>query len=337
MSRFSIFLPVRNGWPYVKDCVASILAQTHTDFELTILDNQSADETGPWLKTLADPRIRLQASESSLSIVESWARIKQAPKHEFMTMIGHDDLFDADFLATIQRLIDKYPDAALYQSGARLINADGGTIRACKPVAERETAADYLRSRFTFERDVFGTGYVMRSADYERLGGIPPFEKLFFADDALWLSLMGGSYKACDPGEHFSVRIHPKSESASLPSAWGAILRSLGQFNDFLQRYAADGGEPGTVVGRLGPDFLLAYHRNAYIYALVEACQSGQRIAAATRQQILASLCACTGFGDTQLRKSAKLAVLEGLNRSPLRGMVPWLWTTYYRLKTRAS
>jgi hypothetical protein len=43
----------------------------------------------------------------------------------------------------------------------------------------------------------------MRSADYDRVGGIPPFEKLFFADDALWLSLLSGSCKMADPENIF--------------------------------------------------------------------------------------------------------------------------------------
>jgi glycosyltransferase involved in cell wall biosynthesis len=337
VTTFSIFLPVRNGWPYVQDCVSSILAQTHGDFELTILDNQSTDNTVPWLKTLTDPRIRLQSSLSSLSIVESWARVKHAPKREYMTLIGHDDLFDPGFLATINALIERHPDASLFQTGSRLINSEGRTMRACQAVPARETAADYLRSRLNFDRDVFGTGYVMRSADYDRLGGIPPFEKLFFADDALWLSLMRGSYKANDPSNHFAVRIHPKSESASLPSAWAAILKGLGQFNDFLGRYTEGDADVRDVVQKLGPTFLLVYHRHAYIYALVEACQARRPISAVTKQQIESSLAACTGLTETDLRRSTKLRLIEILNRSPLRSCVPWLWDTYYKLKTRAK
>ena len=210
-------------------------------------------------------------------------------------------------------------------------------MRACQAVPERETAAEYLRSRLNFDRDVFGTGYVMRSADYDRLGGIPSFERLFFADDALWLILMRGSYKVNDPGSHFAVRIHPKSESASLPSAWAAILKGLGQFNDFLGRYTEDDADAREVVQKLGPIFLLTYHRHTYIYALVQACQARRPISAATKKQIESSLAACTGLGGTDLRRSAKLRLIEILNHSPLRGSVPWLWSAYSRLKNRVK
>ena len=68
MTQFSIFLPVRNGWPYVQECVESILNQTYPHFELVILDNQSTDNTTAWLQGITDPRVRLHASSESLSI-----------------------------------------------------------------------------------------------------------------------------------------------------------------------------------------------------------------------------------------------------------------------------
>ncbi len=336
MTKFSIFLPVRNGWPYVQECVESILQQTYPHFELNVLDNQSSDNTMPWLKSLSDSRVRLYTSSSALSIEDSWARIKGVEKQEFMTLIGHDDILDPGFLAAIKLLIDRHPDAALYQTGSRLINSEGKTIRSCRPVPDCETAAQYLTARFTFQRDIFGTGYVMRSADYNRVGGIPSFEKLFFADDALWLSLLAGSYKASDPAEHFAVRIHPKSESASLPSAWSSILRGLSQFTEFLHRYIENDEAARAVAAALEPEFLLAYHRNAYIYALVEACQLNQKIDRAVFERIRSSLAASAPSVANGLRRSTKVAIIESLNTSPFRRQVPRLWNAYYKLKTMA-
>ena len=337
MVEFSVILPVRNGWPYVKECVESVLSQSYPHLELTVLDNQSTDETVSWVESLRDPRVRLAKSDRSLSISESWARAKDVDKREFLTLIGHDDVFDRDFLATVAALIEKHPRAALYQTGARLINSGGARIRACEPVAEKETAADYLTARFSSKRDVFGTGFVMRSADYERLGGIPAFEKLLFADDALWLSLMEGSYKANDPRELFSVRIHPKSESASMPSAWISLLKGLNQFTEFLASYTKRNADVKDVVANLAPSFLLNYHRNIYIFALVHACQRNAKIDLATVASIESSLAQHVPGLAPQLHSSAKVRAIEVLNASPLRTGVPLLWNAYYRLKTRAA
>jgi hypothetical protein len=337
MIKFSIFLPVRNGWPYFQECVESILCQSYPHFELNVLDNQSTDNTIPWLKSLSDSRIRLLTSSSALSIEDSWGRINGAEKHEFMTLIGHDDILDIGFLAATKTLIGMYPDAALYCTGSRFINSEGKKIRSCRHAPAQETAAQYLTARFKFNRDISGTGYVMRSADYDRVGGIPPFEKLFFADDALWLSLLFGSYKASDPAEHFAVRIHPKSESASMPSSWSAILRGLNQFTEFLHRYIEKDDASRLVTEDLEPEFLIACHRNAYIYALVEASQAGRKIDSADVSFINESLMASAPSVASKLRRSTKVIILESMNASSLLFLIPHLWAVYNKLKNKVG
>lgn len=337
MTGFSVILPVRNGWPYVKECVESVLAQSHSNLELTILDNQSTDETLAWASSLKDPRVRVRQSDRSMNIAESWARALEVPKLEYLTLIGHDDVFDRDFLASIARLIERYPDAGLWQTGARLINSEGRKIRSCRPVPVREQPADYLAARFEARRDVFGTGYVMRSADYDRVGGIPPFERLLFADDALWLSLMQGTYKANDPAELFSVRIHPKSESASMPSLWTSLMPGLRQFMEFLRGFRER--EPGVrkVIDELSPGFLLNYYRNVYIFALIDASQRGVKIEPATTQSIISALEKDAAGTGSKMTHSLKVRAVSALNASGLRRTVPHLWRSYYRLRTRAA
>jgi glycosyltransferase involved in cell wall biosynthesis len=334
--KFSVVLPVRNGWPYIKECVESILAQTYAQFDLIVLDNQSTDQTLEWLKSRDDTRIRIHTSPIPLSIVESWARAKDVERQEYMTLIGHDDVFDPNFLETIRQLIEHHPTCALYQTDARLINSDGKKIRTCVPVPELETAAQYLKARFTFNRDTFGTGFVMRSTDYDRVGGIPPFERLSFADDALWLSLLGSGNKACAPGEHFSVRVHPKSESASLTSLWPTVLSGLSSLSDFLNSFVQTNEDAREVYSKYGPDFMLAYHRNALIMALVESSEAGRRIDPDTIDRFRASLIKTSPALAAQLFRSPKVAAVAALNASPLRSALLPLWGLYSRYKMRS-
>ena len=104
--RFSIVLPVRNGGAHLKLCVESILAQTLTnDFDLVILENASTDGTAEWLASLRDQRASAcMPAERSLSIEENWARILTVQRGEWMTIIGHDDLLDTDYLEAMRAL-----------------------------------------------------------------------------------------------------------------------------------------------------------------------------------------------------------------------------------------
>ena len=116
MSKYSIILPVRNGGEYVKQCVYSVLAQKHADFNFLILDNASSDGTFEWLQSLTDERIKLYPSDKSLTIEQNWARVIDVPKNEYMTLIGHDDILYPDFLKTIDDLIQSNPSASLFHT-----------------------------------------------------------------------------------------------------------------------------------------------------------------------------------------------------------------------------
>lgn len=337
MRSFSVILPVRNGWPYVQECVESVLAQTYPNFELIVLDNQSTDNTVPWLKSLADNRIRLHHSSAGLSIVASWARAVAVEKREYMTLIGHDDVLDPGFLLTIKRTIDRYPDAKLYQTGFRLIDSVGKRIRGGRPVPERESPAQYLRGRLTYQRDITGTGVVMRSADYDRIGGIPHFERLFFADDALWLSLMRGGYKAFDSTELCGVRMHSRKESTTQPSSWPSLLSGLNQFADFVEDYVQSDAAAQAVVAQHFAAFMQRYHKNLYILALLEACQMGRRIDAETAKRLFASLERRAPAAAASIRRSLTIRLIEALNASPMRKTALHFWEMYRRFWMRAQ
>src|SRR5690349_8749851 len=131
--KYSIVLPVRNGGEYIKQCVSSILGQTMPEFNLIVLDNNSSDGTGAYIKSIKDSRIILYESPRSLTIEENWARITKIKKNEFITLIGHDDLLGPDYLSIMDELIRRFPDASLYQSYFNFIDNNGREIKKCKP------------------------------------------------------------------------------------------------------------------------------------------------------------------------------------------------------------
>jgi glycosyltransferase involved in cell wall biosynthesis len=202
-------LPVKNGGSYVKECVNSILSQTLQDFNLIVLDNCSTDGTLEWLQSLKDNRIVILRSGNPLSIEDNWSRIKFVSKNEYITLIGHDDILDPYYLEIMNDLILKHPTASLYQAHFRFINESGLSLRLCKPMAEIQYAHEFLACYMCGTIDSAGTGYMMRSKDYDTVGGIDSsFENLIFADYALWIDLTLISYKATTPVVAFKYRVH---------------------------------------------------------------------------------------------------------------------------------
>ena len=232
MHKFSIILPVRNGGNYVKDCVQSLLNQTYPYYNIIILDNNSNDGTLQWLQALQHPSITIYTSATTLTIEQNWARALQVPTHEFITLIGHDDILAPQFLATIQQLISQHPMATLYHTHFNFITASGGILRASKPMQATIQPHELIAGFLNQSIDAMGTGYVMRSTHYQAIGGIPTkYPNLLFADFELWIQAALKGYMVVAPGNCFSFRVH---QSVTSTTADAVLHHALGMYVDFL-------------------------------------------------------------------------------------------------------
>jgi glycosyltransferase involved in cell wall biosynthesis len=270
-AKFSIILPVRNGGEYVKLCVKSILAQTLQDFNLIVLDNCSTDGTREWISTLNDARICLVCADKPLTIEESWERILHIEKNEFITMIGHDDVLLNNYLQTMQQLIEAHPGASLYQAHFNYIDSNGNNIRSCKPMAAKEDAAAFLKQFLTSAVDIMGTGFMMRSADYDALGGIPTkYPNLLFADMELWLRLTMKGYKATSTQYCFNYRIH-QSTTKTTPDE--KLQLAFEKIVYFLADVRKDNPDLAAVIAENGTGFI-HHHCSSLSHRLLRTPQN---------------------------------------------------------------
>lgn len=323
--RFSIVLPVRNGGQYLQQCVASILAQTYPHFDLIVLDNASTDGSLQWVQALNDPRVMVYESARGLSIEENWGRILSVPKQTWMTMTGHDDVFDPNYLEVMSRLIDQHPDAGLYQTHFRLIDAQARLIRHCVPMPAVERADAFLSRRLIFQRDSFGTGYVFRSVDYEKAGGIPAYKKLMFADDALWIQLMLPSYKATASAECFAYRVH--SQSTSYAPDWVSVYDALGNYQTLLFSLALRDSSVKRVVQAQWLEYLIFWYQ--WSYFSVRNLQDKARLQTviqASVSKVIGELQELGGIDTGQFKRDVQRQVFSQIARCYWLGKRLWRW-----------
>ena len=233
----------------MKECVNSILLQTYTDFNIIILDNLSTDGSVEWLRSLNIEKIIIHTSSESLNIEQNWKRVLSIEKNEFMTLIGHDDILLPNYLETIDALTIAFPAASLYQTHFDYIDHAGRKIRKCKPMPEIENAPELLSSFLLNNLDLMGTGFMMRSADYDRLGGIPDYPNLLFADLEIFMELTKQSFKVTSPATTFAFRIHQSTTTVSPDikffHALGRVvaymngLKSESIFDEVIQKHGA--------------------------------------------------------------------------------------------------
>lgn len=128
----------------------------------------------------------------------------------------------------MEELINKHPDASLYQSHFNYIDGDGKFIRECLPMAEVQYGHEFLASQMSRTMDSMGTGYMMRSGDYNSAGGIPiHYPNLIFADYELWTRLSLLSYKATTAENLFRYRVHKNT----------SILTNGEQYQQAFEQY----------------------------------------------------------------------------------------------------
>ena len=251
----------------MQECIKSILGQQYGDFDLVVLENASMDGTLEWLSAVDDDRLIVRPSHTFLPAEENWGRALTMAKNEFMTFIGHDDILDSNYLEVMDALVRRDPAASLYFAHFRYIDEEGKKIRSCRSIAERETVTDYISQLFSHQRDTYGTGYLYRSIDYDSVGGIPRWDQLIFADDALWMTLMKKSWNTTAREECFSVRVHPKSSGHKVK--WQDWVAGMRPYHKFLQGLAAHDSAFRVALAEHSPGYFLWY-TNIFYARLVE-------------------------------------------------------------------
>jgi glycosyltransferase involved in cell wall biosynthesis len=206
----SVAMPVYNGARYVREAVASLLAQTCTDFELVIVDDGSTDATPEILKEVAarDRRVVIhrQSNAGHTAARNLACRMAHAP------LIA---CFDADDIARPERLgyqhdfLVMHPAVAAVGGGVELITDQGRTFATRMPSATHVALCKTLERASPF----FHSSVMVRKDAFEAVGGYRP--QFGAADDYdLWLRLSERYELAGITQIVGCYRVHPSMMSA---------------------------------------------------------------------------------------------------------------------------
>ncbi len=128
MPQVSVILPNYNYARYLKERVASILAQTMRDFELIYLDDASTDESNVVIRQFSDdPRLRLHLFENnSGTVYRRWNDGAAQATGDWLWFAGADDSAHPRFLERLLALADRHPTSAILYCRPAVIDGRGG-------------------------------------------------------------------------------------------------------------------------------------------------------------------------------------------------------------------
>jgi hypothetical protein len=129
----SVIIPTRNRLAFLKEAVASVIAQDYRDREVVVVDDASEDGTWEWLSSLQDSGVRVLRMEQRRERSAARNLGLNHARGKYVLFLDDDDLLAAGGLSYLARALQKRPDAVA-AIGARVhFDERGHCLRSSHP------------------------------------------------------------------------------------------------------------------------------------------------------------------------------------------------------------
>lgn len=142
--KISLITPLYNKAPYIEETIRSVLTQTHSDWEMIIVDNGSTDGSQEVVKrklavVSTEEREKIQFIEYDQKKGPGAARnfgLKHATC-EWVLFLDADDLIEPNHLECLVNSHVKHPDADIIAGGWKEFSGNSGEeTKECRPAGE---------------------------------------------------------------------------------------------------------------------------------------------------------------------------------------------------------
>jgi len=229
MATISVVTPTYNRARFLPEAVESVLAQTHADLELIIVDDGSVDETREILEPfLADGRVRYFYQENRGQSHARNLALKQA-RGDFIAFLDSDDLWYPDKLEKQLAVLREKPEVDIVHGDEAIIDENG-------VVTSQENMRRYsgrITQRLLADNSVSITTALVRRRCFDEMGGFDT--SVGVADDyELWLRFSARYRFHYEPGIVASYRVMTDQISSDKRRRFAANERII---QEFLARY----------------------------------------------------------------------------------------------------
>jgi hypothetical protein len=174
--KFSVVIPLYNKGPFVERAIRSVLNQTVQDFEIVVVNDGSTDDGPAIVAGIGDDRIRLISQENAGVSAARNAGIANA-RSEMIAFLDADDEWRNEFLATIHRLQEKYPQCDMFATGYEFCYEDGRTrnpiFRGMPPGHWEGVLTDYFAVAARSDPPICSSAVAVRKSAIQSIGGFP--------------------------------------------------------------------------------------------------------------------------------------------------------------------
>lgn len=167
----SVIIPTYNREAMLREAVASVVAQTFTDWELLVADDGSTDGTRAYLQGLEDPRIRPLFHEHTGTPTRPMMAAAAVARGEWLAFLDSDDQWLPDKLRRHLDEVVQHPTCGWSYTGYRHVDERGAPVSANPPVAFVPHSGWILERLLAFEASSSIVTWLVRRSLFEEIGG----------------------------------------------------------------------------------------------------------------------------------------------------------------------
>ena len=112
---------------YLRNALASVLAQTYRDFEVIVWNDGGSDEAGAVVDSFADERITYRRSPANQGLMMAAISAWKVANGEMVAHLDDDDTWEPSYLATLVPILESNPELSLAFCNHWIMN-DSGVI-----------------------------------------------------------------------------------------------------------------------------------------------------------------------------------------------------------------
>ncbi len=218
--KISIVMLVYNTELYIKKAIDSVLAQTETDWELVLVDDESTDRSEEIILSYNDPRIRYHRLAHTGKVSANRNTGMRLGRGKYLACLDADDMFYPDTLAKLAGYLDTHQDCLTVYGFPKHINVRDEEIGQDRFLIPKNDGTYDLPIGYahTWEKILFAdisvylSGMIFRREVLDQVGGIN--EDNYAADDYEFfcrMFLKNPQSIHCIPEYVYQYRIHGSS------------------------------------------------------------------------------------------------------------------------------
>ncbi|MFA6062358.1 MAG: glycosyltransferase family A protein [Gallionella sp.] len=218
----SVVMPLYNKELEVARAIRSVLAQSHTDFELIIVNDGSNDGSVEQVTIFSDERIRL-VNQDNQGVSVARNRGVDESNSDLVAFIDSDDEWLPDFLKTILTLVENYPDADVFATSYFMRDSLGKSrtpiLRGLDKGFSEGILSHYFQLAARSDPPIWSSAVAVKKSALFSVGGFP--SGIRNGEDLLTWARLAVNYSIAYSTEPLSVFWMPAD-----------VTRRIGRFDD---------------------------------------------------------------------------------------------------------